>query len=322
MSITFGEARKLLAEYASRGGKCASSQDVYLFVYQVLQHLLYSGSYPNVRKFCFNAVNGVFTVPFELEVALKVKIDGSVATVWDKFYEWYHVSDMEGCTPASNALREEPNLFPTVYDVPAGGTRVGAYATASESADAYLIVKGVDPSGHEVFTTHKGEQVVGERLSLVKGTIKYTTVTFGQITSIEKSETNGYVQLLWVDPVTHKQGFLSTYSPLEQHPSYRRFRVTTKQTKPYVKVSVLGRIRLKEAYSDSDPIPFDNLNTLMLAAQSVNSLRNNDVQTASAQDTTMQTFITREAEHKRVQNGQPIEIFYDTSGGSIRNILG
>ena len=322
MSITFGEARELLAEYAGRAGVCPSSETTYLFVIQVMQHLLYSGNYPSVRKFVFHAVKGCFTAPYELEVPLKVKIDGKVGNVWDKWYEFYQVSDMEKCFSAGNALYEEPNLYPTVYGLPKEGARVGAYALNSESCDAYLIVRGIDTNGKQVVTFHGDEQISGEKLILEKGVIKYTQTNFVKIDSIEKSKTSGRVQLLWINPTAKTKGLLSDYSPLEVTPAYRRFRLTTPNCDSLVKVSILGRIRLKEAYADNDVIPFDNLNTLMLAAQTVNSLKNNDPATAQAQDTTMQNFITRETEHKRVQNGQPIEISYFTSGGSIKNIIG
>lgn len=322
MSITFGDARKFLAEYAGRGGKCAASEEVRLFVMQVLQHLLYSGATPNIRKFCFNAVNGHFTIPNELETILKVKIDGKSAQVWDKFYEFYNTSDLDGCVSAFNAVHEEPNHYPTVYDIPAGGARVGVYATADEDpSKTYVLVKGKDPSGREVFTNHCGTQISGEILYLQKGIVKYSEVTFGRITSIEKTDTVGYVTLLWVKPDLGTRGFLADYTPLENKPSYRRFKLTTEcNTSGSVLVSVLGKIRLKERYSDTDVLPFDNLNTLLLAAQTVNSFRNKDVQVAQLSDAAMQEFISREAMHKKVTVSQPIEINFVTSGGAIRTL--
>jgi hypothetical protein len=88
-----------------------------------------------------------------------------------------------------------------------------------------------------------------------------------------------------------------------------------------VRVSILGRIRLKEAYADTDFIPFDNINTLQSAGQAVNARSNNDVNLAQAHDLSMRDLIGREANYKKPANGQPIEIGYITSGGSIRNIV-
>jgi hypothetical protein len=160
--------------------------------------MLYSGAHGNLRKFCFNAVKGCFTAPFELETPLKLKIDGEVGTVWSKWMEFYNYGEMEGCVPAADSLLEEPNRYPTVYELPAGGARVGALATACEDDSAHLIVQGLDASGREVVTNHGGNQIVGEYLRLRKGILRYTQVTFGKITSVKKSVTNGYVQLFWV----------------------------------------------------------------------------------------------------------------------------
>lgn len=323
--LTFGDARKLLAPWADRGGFCSDSEKTKLFVIQVMQYVLFAGGYPTIRKFCFQARKGWVTIPYELETPLKVKIDNKVGTVWDRWFDFYNISDLEGCIPASNALYEDPNSVPTVYDMPANGARVGCLATATESDTAHLIVKGVDNSGREIITRHAGEQIVGEYLSIRKGIISYTQATFSKITAVEKDETIGYVQLLWVNPTYSTKGFLSEYSPLEKLPAYRRYKVKSENCNTCVKVEVLGRIRLKENYVDNDLIPFENITTLQLAAQAINAHFNaqnpNDVQVAQAKDISMMNVITREANYKKPNTGQPIEIGYITSAGSIRNII-
>jgi hypothetical protein len=134
------------------------------------------------------------------------------------------------------------------------------------------------------------------------------------------------VQLLWVIAGNsfEQKGFLSDYSPIEEKPSYRRFRLTSRICPNHhgsYKVSVLGRIRLKPAYSDNDYIPFDNLLALSTAGQVINSNYNNDMQTASAKDTFLQEVIAKENEYKRVQNGQPVEFYQPLSAGAIKNII-
>lgn len=323
--MTFGDARKLLAAWADRGGFCSDSEKTRLFVIQVMQYVLWAGGYPTTRKFTFQARKGWLTIPYELETPLKVKIDNKVGTVWDRWFEFYNVNDLEGCIPASDALYEDGNSYPTVYDIPTSGERVGCLATACEADDAHMIVKGVDPTGREIVTNHAGEQIVGEWLDIKKGVINYSQASFGRITSVEKDETVGYVQLLWVNPRLHTKGFLADYSPLEKLPAYRRYRVRSEKCHACVKVEVLGRIRLKESYVDNDRIPFENITTLQLAAQAINAHFNaqnpNDVQVAQAKDASMVNVITREANYKKPNTGQPIEIGYITSAGSIRNIL-
>lgn len=325
MAILYKEAREMLAQYAGRAGHCPSpdSVEVKWFLRKVFEYLLLSGSYGNLRKFVFQAVKGVITLPYELEVPLKVKIDNLVGSVWDRWFEYQSSKDLgDGCCLAEEAMFEDPNRFPTVYDIPYGGARVGVLATCDEDCDAHIIVQGMDGSGRQIFTTHKGEQINGEYLSIKKGTLRYTQVTFATITSILKTKTNGYTQLLWVCPEKNTRGFLADYSPLEEKPEYRRYRLKGTDCCPLTKVAILGRIRLKEAYSDNDFLPFDTVYTLELAAQAMNAQYNTDVQTATAKDATMVDMIRRENAYKQVNNGKPIEYLQELSPGQIMNVVG
>jgi hypothetical protein len=324
MPITYAQAKQVLSQYQGRGGKCPTNEEINLFVRQVLEYLLISGAYGNIRKFTFNAHKGCFTVPFELEVPLKIKIDGEVGSSWDRWFEWHDRKELDaGCVPASEALQEDPNYYPTVYDVPAPGERIGALGTCNEADDAHLIVQGVGGDGREIFSVHDGKQISGEYLRIRKGELRYTQNTFAKITGVLKTPTFGYVQLLWVSPGTtfDSTGFLSDYSPVEEKPSYRRYRITSRHCGTWVKLSVLGRIRLKAAYSDNDYIPFDSLNALSLAGQVINSRYNKDLTAAQAQDSMLQDVVARENEYKRVQNGQPLEVYGPTSAGCIKNIV-
>jgi len=319
VAITFGEAKNKIAQFAGRGGKCPTNIEVDAFVREVLDYMLISGEYGGLRTFTFTATQGLITVPYELDTVLKVKIGEEVGEAWNRWFEWRSGSDITGCLPG-NSLSEEPNLAPTVYDLPYGGAHVGTLAICEEDEEANLIVKGYDLTGREVYTVHNSEQVVGEYLSISCNQINYSTVKFGRITEVYKTKTNGFVQLLWTNPDNGDRGFLSDYSPLEVKPRYRRFKLKIKCA-PYAQVHVLGRIRLKEYYADNDLIPFDNYYTLGVAARAVNSNYNGDIQSSAAQDTLMTNLIERTNTIKKSTNGQPIEMSPITSGGSILNIV-
>jgi hypothetical protein len=325
MPLTFGDARKLLAPYAGQGGKCETSEDVRLFVYEVLQYMLFSGQYGARRLFTFNAIKGCITLPYELEVPEKVRMDGVVGQVWNRWYDFSASTFLENtneavCFNAGDALIEDPNEYPTVYDVPECGSKVGVQCDCQQPADAHIIVKGIDLYGREVFTTHKGEKVSGEYLGIKKGNLTYSQTVFKKITGIYKSDTEGYVSLWWVNTDLNTKGFLAEYSPKEHVPAYRRYRFS-KQCGASAKINVLGKIRLKDYYADTDKIPFDNIVSLKTAAQSRNNMTNKDVQTAVAQDQFMQTIINRENSYKSSNVGQPIDINISTSAGTIRGII-
>lgn len=316
--ITWLEAKNRLKEFAGRGGGCVTAPGLDSFVREVLQYMLFNNANGNQRQFCFHACKGCITVPYELDVPIKIKIDGEVGTVWDRWYEYHSTLTLEerGCFPAARALIEDPNLYPTVYDLPTGGAQVGVSGTCLEAEDAHAIIKGVDTTGREVITFHEGKQIVGEYLRIRKGELRHTTTVFAQVTEVFKTKTNGYVQAYWVRPVFNQKGFLADYSPLEEKPAYRRFKLTT-PCHGVQKVSILGRIRLKPAYSDSDLIPFDNLFALSVAGQTVNAMYNNDVQSAVAKDQMVKNLIDNENSYKRPQNGQPVEVFLPLSAGYI-----
>ncbi len=300
---------------------CPTAESASLFLREVLQFMLYQGEYGGLRKFCFHALNGVMTVPYELETPLKVKVDDNVGTVWDKWFEWYSGANLINCLPAADSLYEDPNYYPTVYDAPKQGAHIAVMGICEEAPDANLVVKGVDVTGREIVTVHNGEQIIGEYLSIVKGQIRYTTSKFARITAVVKSKTNGYTQLFSFNPVNQSRGFLSDYSPVEELPQYRRYKLTSNRCAAVSHVSIIGRIRLKEYYADDDIIFFDNLYALSLAAQSINANYNNDVNVSKAKKEDVKELITTENEHKRVQAGQSVEVWRPTSGGAIKNIV-
>lgn len=343
MAITFGEARKYISQYAGKGGKTSCSDETYRFVKTVLQQLLYKGEFGSVRKFCFRSRLGCITAPFELETPLEVKIGGRVGSVWNKWFEWYQ-QGMRGCVPATDALFEEPNRFPTVYDIPACGARLGVVGTCEEPAcedgsDPYLIVQGDDLTGREIFSIYRKKKIRGVRFNISNKKIVSSPIVFGRVTAVTKSKTNGYVQLLAIIPTTASscsssdseacdpssrrltQVFLSDYSPLETKPQYRRFRLTSKCPDD-CEISILGRIRLRDEYADNDLIPFDNVHALQLQAQSIHSMYNDQVDIALAKEKVLEGTIESENRYKQTQSGQAVKIEHVGSPGrTIRNIF-
>lgn len=316
--ITYKQAKEVLAKYAGTAGKCPDSDTVDLFVRKVLQYLLLQGTYGNERKFCFHAVRGCVTLPKELDVPLKVKFDGAVGTVWNKWFEYHSGNDWiqdNNCIDMHSVF-EDPNGYPTVYDISSATPYPAVMGTCDET-DAYVIVKGQDLTGREIFTYHNGEQISGVKLTIEKNKIRKSDVAFGRITEVYKTKTKGYTTLLGLNSTACTRQFLADYEPNEETPSYRRVTIKYPNCPPVCKISMLGRIRLKNYYADNDLIPFDNLYLLEVAANSVNSMHNNDVEKALVKDNYVKGLIETEGNYKKVNNGQPIEVFNPLSGGNV-----
>lgn len=327
MPVLYSDVKKILAQYAGRGGKCYSedSEEVDLFAREVLQYMLISGAYGNQRTYCFNAYNGCVTLPYELDVPLKVRVDGIVGEVWDRWFQFYPGETENlagaGCCEANEALFEEPNLFPTVYDMPCSGGHPAVVATACEEPGAQIVVQGLDMTGREIVTNHKGKQFYGEVLTLKRGEFRYTQARFSKVTGVQKTKTNGYVQLLSYDPSTHTRKFLADYTPYEENPAYRRYKLQGPYAGRSVKVSILGRIRIKDRYANNEFIPFDNLLAIRLAGQRVHADVIGDSATSQAKDTLLSKVIMQESTYKKQSGGQPMEVFPLMSGSAIKNIV-
>jgi len=317
--IRYSEAKKILSKYQGLAGTCPDDEDTDLFVRKVLQYLLFNGTDGNERVFVFQAENGCITLPKELETPLKIKIGGAIGSVWDRWFEYKSGNELDDCLLAQETLRTQPNLFPTVYDLPSGGGYPAAKAVCDEADDAHVIFKGIDLTGREIITTHNGEQIVGEYVKLRKNCLTKTTVKFGKLTGVAKTKTNGYVNIVSVDESNLYRKFLSDYTPFEMNPMYQRATIIGRPCPPTCGVSILGRIRLKDHYADEDIIPFDNYFLMEAAGQTINSLFNDQIERAVVRDKFVGTLIEREGNYKKVNNGQPLEMFKPLSGGTVTN---
>lgn len=318
--LTFGDIKILVAEYAGKGGVCEDSPLATSFAWQVLEYLLIAGTYGSIRKFDFVVQDRFFTAPPELETPLKVKVNGQVGTVLSKWFDFRMSNgELEGGLDAGKALLEEANPVFTAFPL-VPGYRLGVLGTAAEDPEAFIIVQGTDILGTDIITSFEGEQVRGIKFRIKKGELRTTEVAIANITGIIKSKTKGYVQLYSYEKHVNQREFLGHYSPLEEKPSYKQFRIGVPcPSRAYV--SVLARIRLRENYTDNDIVPFDNRNIIKMAAQHLQAESNNDISVANYKSGQVNTMINNHAGHKSTNTGTPIEIYRPRSGAAIKNII-
>ena len=143
---------------------------------------------------------------------------------------------------------------------------------------------------------------------------------FSKITGIEKTKTVHYVRLYWYKPETGEKGLLGEYRPGDQHPSFRRFRVIGKQCRDWFKVTILGRIRLYDSYSDNDVIPFTNIRALKLMAQQLQNEDNNELEAAQYKNARIEQTLNDENNYKRTPS-QPVDHIQVVSAGNIFNLI-
>jgi hypothetical protein len=320
MSITFGKAKRILQPYCGASGKAFNSKELDEFTWKILQYVLITGSPGAEMLFDLCAHKGQLTLPYELEVPLKVMINGSVGGVMDRWFDFRSRPDnCDNYLECANLLIENPNTFFTVYDGPSE-FQIGVKGNLKEDVDAHAIFSGSDITGREIYTQHQGSPISGEYLDIKCNTITWSNVFFSKLSGFKKTPTNGYVTAYWRDR-SGMQGFLSDYSPVEEAPSYRRFKLNIPNCPEYAKISIIGRTRLKEKYAENDRIPFDTLYTVEVAGQQAKAQATSQPELAQANDIFLQKLVERGATHKNLNNGKAIEVFYHTSGGTIRGIV-
>lgn len=321
MALTFAEVKRIVAPYAGRAGKSVDSDETALFARKVMEYLLYSGSQAAIRKLCILANNGCVVLPPEVEVPLKVRIDRKVSAIWNKWYSFHSSAEgFDSCTSACDLLIEDGELTPIAYSLPTNGSLIGVMGTCEEG-DSYVIVQGKDPAGRQIFTIHNGEKIPGEKLKIVKNQIRYGKATFKEITGILKPVTGGYVILYAVNPASDSRTFLADYAPSDTQPLYRKFLVNSSQASTIAHLSILCRVKLRDTYLDNELTLFDNALAIQLGAQRIQSESNNDANTANYKRQAVEDLLEKEAGYKKI-SGNPVDVFYPLSGGSIKNIVG
>lgn len=319
-ALSFKDVKLAIAKYCGKAGKCADDETVSLFAIEVMQQLLYMGEYGGLRTWEFITHNGMITMPQDMELPLKVKIDKTVENVMDKFYDFYSHTTLDHCVPFEKGLVEDPNKYFTQFDLPPCGAHIIALPYCEEAEDAHFIINGIDEYGKEVHYPHNGVMLKGEHLSITKKCPAYTQTKFKKITGIEKTETNHYVRLYWYRPETGEKGLLGEYRPKDIHPSFRRFRVLGGNCKEWYRVTILGRIRLFDSYSDNDIVPFSNIRAIKLMAQQLQSEDNNELDAAQYKNARIEQTLNSENNYKRTTS-QTVDHVHVVSAGNIFNLI-
>lgn len=333
MFITLKKARETVAPYVGKSGLCATDDRVRVRVLELVERLLHLGASGNLRKWCFTTCGGCFTAPPELDVPLKVNIEGWPERVWSKWYEFFEAStqdigNLSGrplSAPAGDVgLHEEPNEFFTVYDLPKGGARITAIAfdPADETNGAHLIIQGIDIAGNQIYTKHDGNPIHGELLQPKRSHPYYSASIFKKITGIQKTRSVNYVRLYWFNPITKEQGLLGQYRPDETNPSYRRFRVNSIDCADdkFAKISVIGRVRVLDHYHDNDLLPITNLTALREMALSEQASENEQTDKAGFHFRKAGMVLDQENEYRRTGH-DGLDIGWETSPANMENLI-
>ncbi len=329
MIITFGSLLKLVAPNLGRAGAGdCTFQDpaVRLKVVSLIQEFVQrSGS---LKKWEVYSRNNIFTLPRDLATIKKLKINGAVSTVhshWYEFYDQLAPREFDNCGNWQSGILQEINSFPTVYDIDCRGAYVLAEIgkRCKVVKDAYTVIQGISADTNEdVYTTHKGVLIHGERLDLEQGFSKRTRTRFKKITNIVKSETDDYVK--YYQQLDKKQSptLLSLLAPKETAADFRRAKILDKKCdcNQSYKLSILGTVNVLSDYHDNDIIPISDLPGIQTLAQAQQSTQGNNLPAAGFKYQLLDKQIEDSQQYNRVQDTS-IDVDFESSPGSIDTLI-
>jgi len=326
--VTFGQVLELVAPYLGRAGagSCTlTAPATRLKAATLIQEFVQRSG--TLKKWQVYSRNNTVTLPRDLAVVLKVKINESVEPVhskWFEFYDQMSAREFDGADQWQAGVIQEVNSFPTVYDIPVCGAHVIAELgnKCRDAKNAYTIIQGIDQHGVDVYTHYKNELIHGERLDLEKNVAKRSRTKFSKITNITKSETDDYVKYYYQVEKQETPRMLSILTPKETIGDFRRARILTRACDPrqcYL-LTILGRLHIRSDYHDNDIVPITDLTGIQTLAEAKQASTSNNLQAAGFKYQLLDRQIEDEQMYNRPSD-TTLDIDYDTSPGSIDEVL-
>lgn len=243
--------------------------------------------------------DGVITLPREVEVPLKINIDGNPSFSRDRLYEFTQNG------PGSETERvgwtwEDKGTTPLFRDIPEGET----LTVNSSAAD----------DGKQITFTFLGtpDAAVNDRfkstLTLNHLAAPVVPFVFSTPIAVAKDITAGYVTVLTVESST----ILAQLSPQEADPSYRRIRLSKKGGTAYI----LFRRNRFNVYSQTDFIPIRSKMGLLLMVKSLEAFRQERFDVAKSLKEEAVALATEE----QTLHNSFIDLSKDSEVGTIMNL--
>lgn len=255
-----------------------------------------------MHKWCLCSTDGCFTAPEELEVPVKYIDNGRVGNVWDYRAEFLQQANEYECQSGIEGILQEVNTFYTEYDGPKCPFRVLAKPLGEET-DACITIKGLTCDGQEVRTHFNETPIAGEKIQICYAEPKYTQTSYSPVLGqIVKTETKYPVELSWYAPETKEEGFLALLPARNQVTTFRRFRLKAPCTDNH-RLIILGRIRFKSYYEDSDVLPFTLESLYLNTAQMLRSQDQNQLDISQVKEGIIQRVIDKQNNYTKTPNG-------------------
>jgi hypothetical protein len=255
---------------------------------------------PTVAFIDITLNEGVVTLPYEVETVLAVNAGCRPTLLRDQWFQ-FHLngvgSELKTDCGYSDILSQN---VPIIRDLEAPVKLIAKPEKASDN-NKVVRVFGWDTNGDRIFSTESGATVDGFLVPLVFGfpAVNATAPAIARIDRVEKAETNGYVELVAVNPLSTTEELyrLGYYQPWEVDPSYRRLRVNAPSGTRHVRIAY--KKKTTEILSREDWINLDNREALLLAVKAVKFREANNFEQARAAETEASRLLSEEADSRK-----------------------
>lgn len=260
---------------------------------------------PNVAFMDIRTDDGTITLPPEVDTVLAVNVDSRPTLVRDEWFQ-YHLngigSELKSDCGYTDVLAQNVSI---VRPIESPVKLIAKPAKVSDNNKS-LRVFGWTESGERIFSEESGQTVDGFLVPVVFGFPQVNTdaPAIARIDRIEKATFDGYVELVAVNPlVTAEELYrLGYYGPWERDPSYRRIRISSKDSGEITAARIAYKKKTTEIRSQDDWINLDNREALLLAVKSVKFREANNFEQARIAEAEAQRILSEEAASKRPTN--------------------
>jgi len=285
--LTLGYAKIHLAAFCG-DGVCANDNKgpngynrATLRIQEAVQRIMAKPGCPQITQ-CMRVcmANGCITAPRDVEKFIRARINGEIANVFDRWYEFLEagpglLSDSE----RDNGYKDlvDRGLTAVQYD-PHEPMKLGVCSDLAETDTAFLLIQGYDETDREVRSNTPDGIIFGEYVPITKDVIFHTNALFSKVKAVIKPRTNGYVMLAGlefaVDGSIDHRHHLAWYHPDDERPEFRRYAFRSPEEcgcsdDTFYQLNAIAQLKFVPFWRDTDLIWPEDMPTIKFMLQAM-----------------------------------------------------
>jgi len=321
MRYTFGQAKQVLAKYASAYGL----MDPGAAVNTALDELARSRNWAQLRKTVrLDVGSEYFALPQDCGALMRAAVDQTPVSVRGTEYEFLHAGpgDLDfaesGWAPLNGVQRV--GVYPTMFGL-SDIMPLAAFSTVAP--DGLVRVRGRDVNGDKIAENVPVNVWTGPDDTVDPDTALKTTNEFADIDSVTlPSDASGYITLSAINAEGDVY-VLSRMHPKIVIPEYTRYRLPGFDTLTSGKVyRILAEVALRfiPLVDDDEVVPFDSLLPVQYMMQAVAAMETGEIKTADEYRQRAEVLLARREENAlEKQTLHVVNMMYDGSVGEMTN---